>query len=44
MQKMLVIIRIPGVVVDWLVRIAPEVYGPFVSTDKKGNKVLLVEC
>ncbi len=39
-----VIIRIRGVVVDWLVKIAPEVYGPFVTTDKKGNKVLLVEC
>ena len=39
-----VIIWIRGVVVDWLVKIAPEVYGPFVTTDKKGNKVLLVEC
>jgi hypothetical protein len=32
------------VVVDWLVKAAPEVYGPFVTNDKKGNKVLLVEC
>ena len=39
-----VIIRMRGVVVDWLVKSAPEVYGPFVTTDKKGMKVLLVEC
>ena len=39
-----VIIRLRGVVVDWLVKAAPEVYGPFVTTDKKGMKVLLVEC
>jgi transposase-like protein len=39
-----VIIRMRGVVVDWLVKTAPEVYGPFVTKDKKGNKVLLVEC
>jgi hypothetical protein len=31
-------------VVEWLVKIAPDVYGPFVETDRKGNKVLLVEC
>jgi hypothetical protein len=39
-----VIIRLRGVVVDWLVKAAPEVYGPFMTTDKKGMKVLLVEC
>ena len=39
-----VIIRMRGVVVDWLVKTAPEVYDPFVTTDKKGMKVLLVEC
>jgi hypothetical protein len=39
-----VIIRLRGVVVDWLAKAAPEVYGPFVTTDKKGMKVLLVEC
>ena len=39
-----VIIRMRGVVVDWLVKAAPEVYAPFVTTDKKGMKVLLVEC
>jgi hypothetical protein len=43
-EKDRVIIRIRGVVVDWLVNAAPGVYDPFVTTDKKGNKVLLVEC
>ena len=43
-KKDRVIIRIRGVVVEWLVKIAPDVYGPFVYVDKKGNKVLLVEC
>jgi hypothetical protein len=39
-----VIIRIRGMLVDILVKIAPEVYGPFVTTDRKGNKQILVEC
>lgn len=29
---------------DMLVKIAPEVYGPHMTTDKRGNKQLLVEC
>jgi hypothetical protein len=28
--------------VDILVRIAPEVYGPYVSTNKAGQKVLMM--
>jgi hypothetical protein len=43
-KKDRVIIRIRGVVVDWLTKIAPEVYNKFVSQDKKGDKTLLVEC
>jgi hypothetical protein len=39
-----VIIRIRGMLVDILVKIAPEVYLPYVTTDKKGNKQILVEC
>ena len=39
-----IIIRMRGVVVDRLVKAAPEVYGQFVTNDKKGDKVLLVEC
>jgi hypothetical protein len=33
-----------GQLVDVLVLIAPDVYGPFVSTTKTGQKVLIVEC
>jgi hypothetical protein len=43
-KKDWVIIRIRGVVVDWLTKIAPEVYTQYVSADKKGVKTLLVEC
>ena len=39
-----VIIRITGVVVDWLVKVAPEVYEPYVVINKRGEKSLLVEC
>lgn len=39
-----VIIRITGVVVDWLVKAAPEVYEPYVFINKRGEKSLLVEC
>jgi hypothetical protein len=30
--------------VDVLVAIAPDVYGHYVSTNKTGQKVLIVEC
>jgi hypothetical protein len=43
-KKDWVIIRIRGVVVDWLTKIAPEVYTQYVSADRKGAKTLLVEC
>ncbi len=40
-----VVIRIRGPLVDILVSIAPDVYGPYVSTtNKAGQKVLLVQC
>ena len=39
-----VIVRIRGPLVDVLVSIAPDVYGRYVSTNKKGQKVLIVEC
>ncbi len=38
------IIQICGVVVDWLTKIAPEVYTQYASADRKGGKTLLVEC
>jgi hypothetical protein len=37
-------IKIRGVLVDILVQIAPDVYKPYVTTDKKGTKQLLVQC
>ena len=43
-EKDKVVIRIRGMVVDMLVKIAPEVYSPYVTYDKKGNKQLLVIC
>jgi hypothetical protein len=42
-KKDWVIIQIHGVVVDWLTKIAPEVYTQYVSADRKGVKTLLVE-
>jgi hypothetical protein len=41
-----VIVRIRGPLVDILVSIVPDVYGPYVSTAKTGQKqkVLIVEC
>ncbi len=43
-EKDRVIICIQGVVVDWLVVIAPTVYSQYVTVGKKGDKQLLVEC
>ena len=39
-----VIIRITGVIVDWLVKAAPKVYASYVATNKRGENSLLVEC
>jgi hypothetical protein len=39
-----VIVRIKGPLVDILVSIAPDVYGPYVSINKIGQTVLIVEC
>ena len=39
-----VIVRIRGILVDILVKIAPEVYKDYVSIDRKGQKQILVEC
>ncbi len=38
-----VIVRIRGPLVDILVSIVPDVYGPNVSMNKSGQKVLIVE-
>ena len=39
-----VIVRLRGRLVDLLVETAPTVYGPYVHKNKKGEKVLLVQC
>ncbi len=39
-----VIIRITGVIVDWLVQVASKVYASYVATNSKGINSLLVEC
>ncbi len=39
-----VVVCIRGPLVDILVSIAPDVYGPYVSTTKTGQKVLIVKC
>jgi hypothetical protein len=39
-----VIVCIRGPLFDILVSIAPDVYGPYVSTHKSGQKVLIVKC
>jgi hypothetical protein len=43
-KKRRVIIRIRGMLVDMLVKIAPEVFKTYVTIDRKGNKQILVEC
>ncbi len=39
-----VIICITGVIVDWLVKVVPKVYGSYCATNSKGVNSLLVEC
>ncbi len=39
-----VIICITGVIVDWLVKVAPKVYTSYVATNSKGIHSLLIEC
>jgi hypothetical protein len=43
-EKNMAFIKIRGDLVDILVEIAPDVYGPYVTVDKKGAKQLLVQC
>ena len=43
-EKDMVIIRVRGVLVDMLIDIAPDVYKPYVTTDAKGRKQLLLQC
>ena len=38
------IVRIRSILVDILVKVTPGVYGEYVTTNRKGNKQILVEC
>ena len=38
------VISIRGFLVELLLLIDPDLYGPFVTTDKKGEKVMVVQC
>ncbi len=39
-----IIVRLRGALVDLLVEIAPNFYGPYVTINKKGKKILLIQC
>ena len=39
-----VIVRICGMLVDILVKIAPDVYKDYITVNNKGEKQILVEC
>ncbi len=39
-----VIVRLRGRIVEILCEIAPEVYLPYVTTNNKGEKILIVQC
>ena len=39
-----IIVRLRGALVEILLELAPDVYGPFIATNKKGEKVPLVKC
>ena len=36
-------IKIRGFLVEFLLKIDPEFYGPFVTTDKKGERVIFTQ-
>jgi hypothetical protein len=43
-EKDMAIIKIRGILVDMLLDIAPNVYTPFVTLDRKGVKQVIVQC
>ena len=43
-EKDMAIIKIRGILVDMLLDVAPEIYTPYVTVDKKGVKQLIVQC
>ena len=42
-EKDMAIINIRGVLVDIMLEVAPDVYGPYVIMDHKGTKKLIVQ-
>ena len=43
-EKDMAIIKVRGILVDFLLDLDKDLYGPYVTTDKKGIKQLLVQC
>ena len=43
-EKYMVYIRVRGILVELLIEIAPDVYGPYLKLDKKVKKVLILQC
>jgi hypothetical protein len=43
-EKDMDIIKIRGILVDMLLDIAPDVYKPYITMDRKGLKQLIVQC
>jgi hypothetical protein len=43
-EKDMAIIKLRGVLVDILLKIAPDVYKSYATTDKKGIRQLVVRC
>ena len=39
-----VMVRLCGTIVDILCDIAPDVYSEYATTNKKGEKILIVQC
>ena len=38
------VINIIGFIVEIFLKIDPEFYGPFVTTDKKGENIIILQC
>ena len=43
-EKDMAVIKIRGLLLDILLNISTEVYGPYVIIDRKGVKQLIVQC
>ena len=43
-ENEMAVIKIIGFPMDLLLDVDPEFYGPFVNTDKKGEKLIIVQC